>query len=575
VSDDDSMTGRHARVDDWAPWAAGLMLAAPVLLAYYPPMTDLPFHEGSIGLLRHASDPSMVPPGLYVRNLGEPNQLFLLVGWLLSYGMSTRWAIKLVVAAAVCALPVAGARFARHVGASPLAALVVAPMALGWLFGWGLVANLVGLSALLATLPVLDRLAAEPTARRAAGALACTVLLYFAHMAMMFVSSGVALGLCLLQPWSWRKAGLRLSPFLAGIVITLAQTQWQKRFFTPSSFAIPRVWRPVTVKLGEIAWIVLPASDAPVRYAMMALCLLTLGFFFWLRARERRAASSPSATGVSGLARLRARALPYRWELVAAIGFAAFLAFPASLNGATLVYQRWFPPAFAILALVAAPRSLWTPAARTARIASFVLPVATLLVAAPSFADSSREYQSLDRLLARIEPGSAVAGVDLGPGDPSRTYSLAPAYARVLAERGGRLVYAFTDSPIAPMVIRRKYQWNEPLLRIGWDSWRFSPSHDFARFRYVVLRARDPMRMWMAGFALAEEAKLVDEDGDWALFESKSPVVPLTTPEVLPVAPVTDDLRQRMQKIKDALKDRPDVQAVEVPADRAPDPQAR
>jgi hypothetical protein len=83
------------------------------------------------------------------------------------------------------------------------------------------------------------------------------------------------------------------------------------------------------------------------------------------------------------------------------------------------------------------------------------------------------------------------------------------------------------------------------------------------------------MRMWMAGFALAEEAKLVDEDGDWALFESKSPVVPLTTPEVLPVAPVTDDLRQRMQKIKDALKDRPDVQAVEVPADRAPDPQAR
>jgi hypothetical protein len=400
------------------------------------------------------------------------------------------------------------------------------------------------------------------------------VLLYFAHMAMMFVSSGVALGLCVLRPGSWRQVTLRLSPFVAGVAITVVQGRWQKRFFTPSMGVIPVVWRSVFIKLREVANIVLPASEALVKYSMLGLCMLIIGLFFWLRARERRESGTTAATpAVPPLDRLRSLALAYRWETIACMGFLAFLAFPVSLSGATLVYQRWFPPAFAILVVVAAPRCLWTPAARTARAAAFALPVATLLVAGPSFADSSRQYESLEPLLDAVAPGSAVAEVDLGPGDPSRTYSLAPAYARVLAEKGGRLVYAFTDSPISPMVIPRQYQWNEPLLRIGWDSWAFSPSHDLLRFRYVIIRAQDPARKWMAAFALSEEARLVYEQGDWALFESKLDVLPVTSTEVLPIPPVTDTMRDRMRKIKEALANRPEVQQVEVPPDRPRDPE--
>ncbi len=571
------MTGRQTRMEDWAPWAAGLLLAAPVLVAYYPPMTDLAFHEGLIGLLRHAGDARYEPPGLYVRNLGEPNQLFHMTGWALSYVVSTRWAVKLLVAAAVAALPVAAARFARHLGASPLAALVVAPMALGWLFSWGLIANLVGLSALLATLPVFDRLAAEPTPRRAALAFAAIVLLYFAHMAMMFVAAGVALGLCVLQPWSWRKVGWRLSPLAAGVAITLAQTQWQKQFMTPALhalLAIPTVWRPLREKLGEVAEMVDPSVDPPVKYSMLGLCALTIGVLAWLRARERGANPAPATAAPSPLQRVRTWALVHRWELVALSGFVAFLAFPAVLNGATLVYHRWFPPAFAILAVVAAPRDLWVPAARTARMAAYVLPVATLVVATPSFVDSNREYENLEVLIARVELGSAVAEVDLGPGDPSRTYSTAPAYARAQAERGGRLVYAFTDSPIAPMVLQRKYEWNETLVRIGWDSWHFSPAHDLRRFRYVIMRARDPLLKWIASYAIAEEARLVEEEGDWVLFESKLPLVPLRSPDVPPPNPMNDTMRQRIEHVKDMLRaSRPDVDEVQVPPETSKRPE--
>jgi hypothetical protein len=77
--------------------AAGVVLALPSLIAFYPPLGDLPYHKAAIGILRRFGDPSMFPPGLYRRNLGEPNQLFHMVGWALSHLMSSRWAVKLRV----------------------------------------------------------------------------------------------------------------------------------------------------------------------------------------------------------------------------------------------------------------------------------------------------------------------------------------------------------------------------------------------------------------------------------------------------------------------------------------------
>jgi hypothetical protein len=497
-----------------------------------------------------------------------------MAGWGLSYLVSTRWAVKLLVAGAVAALPVSTARFARHVGASPLAALVVAPMALGWLFSWGLITNLIGLSALLATLPVFDRLSAEGTARRAAGAFGATVLLYFAHEAMMFVSSGVALGLCVLRPWSWRKLGWRLSPLFAGLVITWAQLRWQMHYMTPTVSAMPRIWRPLKVKLREIAYIVLPATDAAVQFSMLGLCVLAIVFLFWLRRRERREGGFAVPGGDTRLERLRAWGLAYRWELVATTGFLAYITFPVSLQGATLVYQRWFPPAFAILAAVAAPRDLWTRVGRTARVAAFVLPLATLLEAGPSFVDSDREYRALQPIIERIAPGSAVAEIDLGPGDPTRTYSLGPAYGRVLAERGGRLVYAFTDSPVSPMVLKRRYQWNESLVRVAFDSWRFSPAHDLKRYRYVMIRTQDPGLKWMASFALAQEATLIGEEGEWALFESKLDVIPLKSPDEMLPEPKPETMRDRIRVIQQAIHDKANTPQVDVPPEKPSDAEA-
>ena len=565
MSDRDPTT----RVEALAPWAAGLLLAAPVLLAYYPPMTDLAFHEAAIGLLRHFGDPAMVPPGLYVRNLGEPNQLFHMLGWALSYAMSTRWAVKLLVAAAVAAVPVAAGRFARHVGASPLSALLVAPMALGWLFSWGLITNLVGLAVLLAVLPELDLLADRPSARTALRSLGVVVLLYFAHMAMMVVYAGIALGFAILHPWSWKRTAWRVSPLLAAGAITLGQLQWQKPFMSPAVRALPKVWHGPLVKLGWISSIVLPATDKVVRLSMLALCALVLAAFFFHRAQERRLARPTSPAAGSRGERARAWALAHRWEIVAAASFAAYMAFPMSLNGATLVYQRWLPPAFAIIAVVAAPRRLWAQQTRVAAFGAAALPVATLFVAGASFADSDRQYRELDAIIGRIEPGSAVAEINLGPGDPTRTYSLSPADGRIMATRGGRLVYAFTDSSVSPVVLRRRFQWNESLVRVGYDAWAFCPAHDLKRFRYALLRTHDPVLRWLASYSLAGEARLIAESGEWVLFESKLPLVAVTSPDAPLPVPRPESMRDRIRKLVDAARSAPDAPKVAVPDEKA------
>jgi hypothetical protein len=543
------MTDRCDRLEAGAPWAAGLLLASPVLIAYYPPMTDLPYHEAAIGILRHLGDTSTFPRGLYVRNLGEPNQLFHLVGWALSMVVSTRWTVKLLVAATVVALPACAARFARHVGASAMASIIIAPMALGWLFSWGLITNLVGLAVLLAVLPALDRFAKEPTWAGALFTLGALVLLYLAHEAMMFVYCGIALALAILRPWSWTKTAVRLIPFFLGVALAVGQAKLQQRVMTPIVRAMPRFWHPFLHKLDRIPYIILPATERPAQFAMLALCALTIGLFLWLRTRERRALRLDPPASDSLVQRVRERMLSYRWEIFAGLLLAAYFAFPLTLSGATLVYHRWFPPAFAIFAVAAAPADLSTRTARVPRIALAALPLATLFVALPSFVDSNREYRSLEHILPAVERASALAILGLGPADPSRTYSLGPAAGRILATRGGRLAYAFTDSPISPVVIPRRYQWTESLVRVGFDCWEFRPSHDFKRFRYVLLFTTDAVLQRFAAAALKPEAEYVTESGNWALFESRLPVVPLLSRDAPLETPPPETLRERMNAL--------------------------
>ena len=285
VSDD----VRGGALERWAPYVTGVLLALPVLMADYPPMTDLPFHEASVSILRHFGDPSMFPPGLYFRNFGHPNQLFHLSAWLLSYVVSTTMACKLVVATAVATLPIASARLATHVGASRWTALVVAPVALGWLFFMGLVANILGLTLLLALFPTLDRFMQKPTPRGAAKAIGGAVLLYFAHEAIMFDYAAAALLFTLAYPLMSKATLARLSVFAFCVVITLAQLVYQAPLFTKSSNASKIVQTPIVAKITGLPGILFGAYDQGASRTLFALSAFALALLAIQRWREREA----------------------------------------------------------------------------------------------------------------------------------------------------------------------------------------------------------------------------------------------------------------------------------------------
>jgi hypothetical protein len=533
-----------SRAEALAPWLTGVLLACPVLWAYYPPASDLPYHEAGISLLRDFHDATKVPAGLYELNLGEPNQLFYLLGWAISHVVSTRWAVKLLLAGTVLALPICAARLSRHAGSSPMASLLVAPIALGWLFSNGFVTNLLGLAVLLATLPLLDRLGDEPTWRRALTSLGALVLLYFAHLAMMVAFAAAALGSVLTHSWSWRKSAWRLSPFVAGVAIAFAQGQWQKRYITASFAGLSVLWEPLSHKALVAPRVLSPQADDTITWCMSVLLVLATGAFLRLRSREQHSMPSAEEDGRT-VARLRAWAHTNRWQLFALAGVLAYLAFPLTLGGWQVVYQRWLPPSFAVLAACSGPRDLRSRPAQLVAALVCIVPIATLLVTVPSFVDSDREVRSLEKLLPEIAPGSSVACLTFGSAGQARSYTLTP--GRVLAVRGGRISNDFTNTPIFPVVTRKEYGWDGVRERIA--SGGFRPAHDLRMFRYILALTSDRQTAKVATLALGGDATLVDSSDDWLLFESNLSVVPPASPALKMERPAPETLKQRAETV--------------------------
>jgi hypothetical protein len=526
------------RAADLAPWVGGIVLAIPVLLCSYPPMSDLPLHEASIGLLRHWGDAKFAPPSLYFVNLGQANQLFSILVYLVSFAVPIGWASKIVVASALVGLPVAAARFADHVGAPRWTALLVAPVGLGWLFFWGLIQNIVGLVALLALLPSIDRFAAKPTTRGALGMCAAMVLLHFAHQAMQLVAL-MALVLCSAGATlrDARGIALRLAPVLLCALLVFIANRMAWRYAGPMHKAMqPFQWTEVSYKLAEIPGVLFAGYEPYVRNLMMLLVSVPLVFFGIGRLRSR-----PRDLDGWG-----ARVHEWRFELLALALFILFVVAPSTVKSTTLVYHRFLPPAWSVLAVAGA--------ARTARVARLVpralcatAPIASILTSWPTFVDSHHVYADLEALLPNVEVGSSVAALNLGPNPPNRLWDPMVAAGHIVAVKGGRSLFDYTQSPVSPVTQKGNRTWLEPLVRLESKPWDFRPAWDFTRFRYVFMATPKPSRALAVIYCLRDEARLVASQGDWYLFESKLPVVPVDSKDAWPPDPPPPTLLQKLK----------------------------
>ncbi|HEX8794294.1 MAG TPA: hypothetical protein VF765_25295 [Polyangiaceae bacterium] len=536
-------TNRPSRVAAGVAWGMGALLALPIVVLRYPPMGDLPMHEALVSLMRHMGDAAWEPAGVYRLNLGPPNQLFHWLAWALSFALPTDLACKIVVAAAVVATPAAALRLARYVGTTPWAALLVAPLALGFAFRWGLVGNVLAPAVLLSSLPTLDALATAPTARRAAEAAGVTVLAYVAHESALMA---LAIAAGVLAVWRGstlaRDKGtlvmLRLAPLATAAALAVFFWALDRRIKTPAILAVADTFGAGPIqRLADAPRVLLGPTEPVASYGAFAMYALAVAAFTVVGWRAR--AAEP------------ADPMRRRFVVIGALWAALYLAMPLAFSGATLLYQRFLPMAFALLVVVLAP-----PASATMRpllpLLAAATSIASLFLVLPRFGSADRDFRDLDAVLAQIAPCSAIAQLDLTPRAPGPVAPVPGAAARALAVRGGRLLFSFTDASISPVVVRRAHQWNEPVLRIVRDPTEFRPAHDFRRFRYALVRLAPEYVALSPVIAaiMAPEGKLAAQSGEWLLFESTLPVDPIESPdEPLPVPP-QESLRERLSALQ-------------------------
>ena len=112
------------------------------------------------------------------------------------------------------------------------------------------------------------------------------------------------------------------------------------------------------------------------------------------------------------------------------------------------------------------------------------------------------------------------------------------------------MLFSFTDAPTSPVVVASSHQWNGPVLRLTRDPFAFDPAHDLRLFRYVLVHLDPEWAAFESSLvrAFAPEARFVADSGEWLLFESTLPTIPLTAPEPPSVLSPGSTLRERLSE---------------------------
>jgi hypothetical protein len=179
-----------------------------------------------------------------------------------------------------------------------------------------------------------------------------------------------------------------------------------------------------------------------------------------------------------------------------------------------------------------------------ARVVACLVPIVTMAAFWPAIEDSSAVRAQADALIPQVAPGSAVTLIILDPPEWDRPYTVYNAALRVFAERGGRFLPAFTESPNSPVVTNPALRWDEESLRLLRQG--FAPAHDFHRFRYAIVHTRYDGNAAVAVEAMKPEGRFLGQSGEFLLFESTLDVVPVASPDVPLEDPPPASLLDRM-----------------------------
>ncbi|WP_434042608.1 MULTISPECIES: hypothetical protein [Sorangium] len=504
------------------------VIAVPLAVARYPPMTDLPFHAAQTAALRHYLDPAWhFREQFALQPLAVPYMSMYALGALLMLVLPPAAAVKVAAAAMLALLPAGLAVLFHGMKRSPL--LGVLGLVLVWcnLTHWGFLNHMgaLGLFAMVVGLTLL--LVDRPSRGRQIALALALVALFFTHVFRFPFALAAVVGAAIVVFPATRRLrpiALPLAPSLALFTVWLAV---RTDTLHAAPFAPALHWE----RLGEIPSLLFtsftdPAEAAAARRAarlvLAALLVCAAGAAAQLAGASPGPARSPAADA-------RDRAFARLAALVpvacAAVFLGLFLTLPLQIGLWWYVYPREIVAALflALGAFPDLPRSPWLKAPAVLALSAAAISLGAVVQDNyRRFDESTRDF---DAIIARIPPAPRLLYLVFDHGGSTRTttpFIHLPAW--VQATRGGWLSFHFAVWDASPVAYRPRSEPGAVVppptpLRWEWTPEKFDVRRHGAFFDWFLVRRR-------AGadrlFAKDPSIVPVDHVGDWWLYRRSS-----------------------------------------------------
>ena len=478
-----------ARAPRWPLAIACVACLLPLFASRWLPMVDLAQHAAQLSLWIHRDDPTFFPEGLYRFNVFTPYLGAYLLARAFAVVATVPTAMKLTVAVAVVAMPLAAAWLLRVTRGELAWVLLAAPLAFGVSFFSGFLNFLLAVPVALALIAATLEQVREPSRRGAACVGALAMLLALCHAAAYGIGFVVALAAAWGASEGWRAALRRALPL--GIPLPLVAGWAALTWLGESHVRTGMRWSMWPTRAFRLPAALVGSPDALGGVLALAAIVAVLALL-GVRLRWSR------ATGAT-----------------AAAAAATYLLLPDGAFHTVLLPER-FAALLAILLLPALRLPLTTlrRGAAVALLALFATGWSAHL--AVRFRAFDREMAGFERVLAAMEPGRIVRVVPVDAR--SRAVPGYPMFWNVgawyQAEKGGGLGFSFAQ--LFPMLVRYREAppWAEPFwAKRGELEWR---PEDRA-VDYVVLRteSEDPGVRFSGDPA---PPQLILREGAWWLY---------------------------------------------------------
>jgi hypothetical protein len=497
-------------------FALTLAAALPLWLVRWPPIQDLPQHLAAVRILTDYDAPALRFSEFFTIELLRTQYLaYYLAAQGLAVFVGVLAANKLLVSASIVGTPYAMRALLRALGRDERPALFVLPLTWNAHLVLGFFNFIAAIPLALVGLALAVRLRRAWSARRALGLATIALLTFYTHV-VPFGFLGLGAGLVGLG------GGLRASirRLLPLVPAALAALLWMRT--SPAGQVTASAARlggeadaPAGPRFLSVAenlqqapsWLtdVLRAdTDDAVLVAWLVLAFACLA----LASIDRNERARSALGGAIGA----------RLALLGPLAVVLYFALPASYDFIWPINAR-----FALLAPLFLLPSLPSPRGLAGALV-FAGVAALTLVAVDGVGDAFVRFErdevgAFDEAIAAVPEGSRVAGLVFARD--SREVKFSPflhSVAMLQAERGGAVMFTFTDFPQSPIRFRPDHR--PPPVRPRWE-WmpeRVDPRRDLGWYDYVLVRGGP------GAIAGARDAwRPVFERAPWRVYERVGP----------------------------------------------------